>query len=165
VPITDEAETMGLQENMQKETVSRLALRAPVTADRDTTVRQAVTLMRERKLGCTIVIDQDGKPIGMFTESMLTQLLAENAAGIDEPLEKHMTEQLPWVRSTDPIVNVLEAMELKNTRFLCVVDDEDRLAGLTGQKGLMEYVAEHFPSQVMVQRIGGKPYTQDREGA
>lgn len=156
---------MGLQENMQKEPVSRLAIREPVTADRETTVRQAIALMRERKLGCTIVIDPDGKPIGMFTESMLTDLLAENAAGIDEPVEKHMSEQWPWVRSTDPIVDVLEAMELKNTRFLCVVDEDDRLVGLTGQKGLMEYVAEHFPGQVMVQRIGGKPYSLDREGA
>ncbi|MDH3716794.1 MAG: CBS domain-containing protein [Planctomycetota bacterium] len=156
---------MGLQENMQKEPVSRLAVREPVTAERETTLRQATTLMREGKLGCTVVIDQDGKPIGIFTESMLTQLLAENAAGIDEPIEKYMSEQWPWVRSTDPITDVLEAMELKNVRFLCVVDDDDRLIGLTGQKGLMEYIAEHFPGQVMVQRIGGKPYQQDREGA
>ena len=40
-----------------------------------------------------------------------------------------------------------------------------RIAGLTGQKGLIEFVADHFPGQVMVQRIGGQPYPSDREGA
>ena len=45
------------------------------------------------------------------------------------------------------------------------VDDQGKLVGLTGQKGLMEYVAEHFPGEVMVQRVGEKPYTQSREGA
>ena len=76
-----------------------------------------------------------------------------------------MAEQLPWVKLSDPIADVLEAMQLKNLRFLCVIDEEGQLAGLTGQKGLMEYVADHFPSQVMVQRIGSKPYITDREGA
>jgi hypothetical protein len=60
---------------------------------------------------------------------------------------------------------VLAALEFTNIRFLIVVDDRGRLAGLTGQKGLMEYVAEHFPRQVTVQRIGCKPFLAEREGA
>ncbi len=156
---------MGLQQDMQNEPVSQLSLREPVTAVRGTTLREAITLMREKKLGCTVVIDEDRKPIGMFSESMLTQLLAQDAARIDEPIEEHMAGQWPWVRLTDTVADVLEALECKNVRFLCVVDDGDRLVGLTGQKGLMEYVADHFPGQVMVQRIGGKPFPQDREGA
>ena len=75
-----------------------------------------------------------------------------------------MAKQWPWVQTSDPIVDVLEAMLTKNVRFLCVVDEEGRVVGLTGQKGLMEYVAEHFPGQVMVQRVGCAPYL-NREGA
>ncbi|NIP85141.1 MAG: CBS domain-containing protein [Planctomycetales bacterium] len=156
---------MGLQENMQQEPVSRLALRDPVTATAETPLREAIGRMRDQGLGCTVVVDEEGKPVGMFTESMLTQLLAQEAANMDDAVARHMAHQWPWVHVTDPIVHVLEAMELKNVRFLCVVDADGRLIGLTGQKGLMEYVADHFPGQVMVQRIGGKPYPQDREGA
>ena len=76
-----------------------------------------------------------------------------------------MAERVPWVKLSDPISDVMEAMQLKNTRILCVVDDKDRVVGLTGQRGLMEYVAEHFPGQVMVQRVGQTPYLADREGA
>ena len=43
-------------------------------------------------------------------------------------------------------------------RFLCVLDEDGRTrVALTGQKGLSEYIADHFPQQVMVQRVGGKP--------
>ncbi len=56
-------------------------------------------------------------------------------------------------------------MLLKNVRMLCVVDEQGRVVGLTGQRGLMEYVAEHFPGEVMVQRIGQPSYMSDREGA
>jgi hypothetical protein len=45
-----------------------------------------------------------------------------------------------------------------------VVDEEGKVTALAGQKSLMEYVAEHFPGQVMVQRIGCPPCSE-REGA
>ena len=156
---------MGLHENMQSDPVGRLALREPVTARAETSLRDAILLMREKKLGCVIVVDESRHPLGMFTESMLTQLLTQNPAAVGDPLIDHVAERWPWVAMTDKIVDVLEAMQTKNVRFLGVVDEDGCLVGLAGQKGLMEYVAEHFPGQVMVQRIGGKPYTSEREGA
>ena len=92
-------------------------------------------------------------------------MLSHGPLPLDEPVEKHMAERCPWVRASDPIADVLEAMQLKNIRLLCVVDEQDRVVGLTGQRGLMEYVAEHFPGEVTVQRIGQPPYLSDREGA
>ncbi len=156
---------MGLYANMCNETVSRLPLREPVVCRREDTVRRAVQLMRERKLGCVIVVGDDHKPVGMFTESMLVQLLARKPDAINDPVESEMAERWAWVTLSDPIADVLEAMQVKNVRFICVVDDEGRVAGLAGQKGLMEYVADHFPGQVMVQRVGCAPYTHQREGA
>ena len=63
-----------------------------------------------------------------------------------------------------PISDVLSAMEYKNVRF-CGRRRRRRLAGLTGQKGLMEYIADHYPDEVCVQRIGGAPFPLEREGA
>ena len=157
---------MGLQHNIQNEPVSRLALREPVTVTPNETLRNAIGRMREAKLGCAIAVDKDHKPIGIFTESKLTQLLAQRGSQVvDDKIEPHLTQPCPWVHLADPIVYVLEAMQLKNTRFMCVVDAEGRLVGLTGQKGLIEFVADHFPGQVMVQRVGGNPYPAEREGA
>ena len=157
-------QTMPLLENMQKETVSRLALREPVTTTADESIESAIRKMRDRGLWCAIVIDDDRRPLGMFTEAMLTQLLSQDQLAIDEPVGDHLSSQWPWVKLTDPIADVLAALELKNVRFLCVVDEDGRLVGLTGQKGLMEYVAEHFP-EVTAQRIGGSPFPHHREGA
>jgi CBS-domain-containing membrane protein len=96
---------------------------------------------------------------------MLRQLLANNPAAVDDLLREHMDREVRWVRAADPIVKVLQAMQLEKTRFVGVIDGEGRLVGLTGQKGLMEYVAEHFPQQVMVQRVGGSSHFAQREGA
>lgn len=156
---------MGLYENIRKEHVSRLALRDPVVVRSDTTVRDAIEQMRARNLGCAIVVDDTRIPQGLFAESDLTKMLTTNPAAINDPITNHIRRDWPKVQLTDPISNVLDALESNNIRFLIVIDEQGQLAGLAGQKGLMEYIAEHFPGQVTVQRIGGNPYPTEREGA
>jgi CBS domain-containing protein len=121
--------------------------------------------MRKQNIGCAIVVNDEQNPIGIFTESMLTELLSLGPVAFDKPIKNFMAERCPWTTTADPISDVLDAMQLKNIRLLCVVDENKKVVGLTGQRGLMEYVAEHFPGQVTVQRIGQPPYLSDREGA
>ncbi len=155
---------MGLKQNFANEPVSQLDIRKPVLAGPDDSVRSAIEHMRSANLGCVIVADEHRQPLGMFTESMVVQLLTRDGAALDQPIRLHMAEQWPKVKLSDRITFVLEAMEAKNVRFIGVLDDDGRVVGLTGQKGLMEYVADHFPQQVMVQRAGSRP-PQEREGA
>lgn len=156
---------MGLFENVKNETVNRLAMRPVVTIKPGATVRDVVQQLRAAQLGCAIAVDTTGKPQGMFTEAMLRGLLVRDPATINDPIESHLAKTFPWVKTSDPIETVLAAMETKNIRFVVVVDEEGTVVGITGQKGLMEYVAEHFPGEVLVQRVGSKGYPEQREGA
>lgn len=155
---------MGLFENIQNDKVSGLNLRDPVLAKPDDPVRDVVQFMRQHNLGCAIVVDEEREPVGMFTESMLTQLLVKNAELIHDVVGNHCADHWPQVSLDDPVAMVLYALEAKNVRFLSVIDERGRVAGLTGQKGLMEYAADHFP-QVAVQRVGQNKFTTAREGA
>lgn len=156
---------MGLFENMKAEPVRNLNLRKPVLVNPEEKTRDVIQAMRKANVGCAILVDDERRPVGMFTESMLTQILAINPSALDESVGARAAERWPQLSLSDPIVSVLEALELKNVRFLSVVDENGKIAGLTGQKGLMEYVADHFPGQVMVQRVGQKSYMHNREGA
>lgn len=156
---------MGLFENMSTEPVRKLNLRRPVVTRGDQSLREVVRAMKVNELGCAIIVDERGKPQGMFTESMLTQIVATDLRALDDPVSQHSSDHWPQVSADDPVSTVLEALDLKNVRFLSVVDQQGKVIGLAGQKGLMEYVADHFPRQVMVQRIGQTPYLHQREGA
>lgn len=155
---------MGLYESLADEAVGTLTLRVPVLCSPDNTCGEAVGRMRRRKLGCTLVVDDDSKPLGIFTERMLTRLLVERPAALADPVEQRMSQHFVRVGLGEPVLRVLEAMRREDTRFVCVVDEEGRVAALSGQKGLMEFIADHFPQQVMVQRVGKRP-PQQREGA
>jgi CBS domain-containing protein len=122
--------------------------------------------MRLKRLGCVMVVDNQGKPLGKFTEHRLLVLLAEDSQALIRPLKDVMITDWAEVKLTDPIAKVLDAMQHRGMRFVVVVDDKGKAIHLTGQRGMMEYIADHFPRQVKVHMIDdAKLYMDQREGA
>ncbi|MEZ5941616.1 MAG: CBS domain-containing protein [Planctomycetaceae bacterium] len=156
---------MGLQENFRKDTVRQLNLREAVTVSPTVTVRGAVEKMQSAKVGCVIVVDDDGQAVGVYNEAMLRNQLSGSRDFLDHAVSEHMATKFPWTLLTDSVETVLDAMQVNNTRFVVVLDENKKVVGLTGQKGLMEYVAEHFPQEVMVQYVGNRIQNSAREGA
>jgi arabinose-5-phosphate isomerase len=156
---------MGLKEDLDANTVEKLNLRKPVTISKSATVREAIVKMRDAGMGCVIALDDDDKAVGMFTEGMLRHALNESTGVLEEVLDHQMVSRLPWVLPTDPVRMVLDAMEEHNFRFIAVLDEDRRVLGLTGQKSLMEYIAEYFPHEVMTQDPTGNVVSQKKEGA
>ena len=157
---------MGLKQNLLNETVKNLPLREAITVTEDTVVTAVLDRMREMHLGCAIVVDADGKALGAFTERAMIDLLARDpVAWESRPVGKCLEKEWFSVQLTTPISHVMDLIREHAVRFVCVTDEAGQVVGLTGQKGLSEYIADHFPRQVMVQRLGGKPGTETREGA
>ena len=156
---------MGLKEDLDQLTVSSLNLRPPVTVSRDGTVRDAVEAMRQAELGCAFMVDENQKVVGIFSEGMLRHALNESPGVINEPLKEQMVARVPWVTVTDPICEVLEAMEEHHIRFIAVLDENHRLTAITGQKSLMEFIADYFPHEVLTQDPTGITESARREGA
>lgn len=156
---------MGLRDAILHEPVSSLPLRKALMIEPQRPVREALDLMRREKLGCVFLLADSGRPTRMFTERVMVQLLASNPDHLDDPVQQHAIDIACLVKLSDPISLVLKQMQQSNIRFVCVVDEKDQVAGLTGQRGVMEYLAEHFPRQVKVHVLGSKLYMDQREGA
>lgn len=157
---------MGLREDIMTETVDRLPLRQAVTVLPDTSVDQAIKRMRETQLGCVFVVDEYDRPMGKFTEREVLRLVCD-CVPMDGPVLNQMVPipDCGIVKMTDPIANVLQGMRETRLRFLCVVDGKGKVVALTGQKGLMEYITEHFPHQIKAQGMDTKLHMNSREGA
>lgn len=155
---------MGLQQDILNQPVSELELRDIIVVDRHATVRQAISLMRQKRLGSVVIVDEQGKPLGKFTERLLIRLLLNHPDGLDQAVCDHMASAWAYVEKTDPIAKVIEAMESKKLRFVIVLDENGRPVALTGQKSAMEYIVDHFPRQVRVQRMSSEFFTGQREG-
>ena len=156
---------MGLKEDVINQTVSNMNIRPAVTIPLECTVRDAVKKMRSAGLGCIIAVDQDNRAAGIFTEAMLRHALNESVAVLDDALASQIVTRLPWVLPTDEVKLVLDAMEENNIRFIAVLNEEHRVIGITGQKTMMEFVADTFPHEVMTQNVTDIPPSLQKEGA
>ncbi len=157
---------MGLREDITHETIADLHLRPILTAKPDVSVRQAIQMMRDEKLGCVYVIDDDGRPLGKFNERQVLRLV-HSCGSLDEPVGNYIVN-VPsegLLKLSDPISKLMNVMSTARLRFVCVVDDEGKVKALTGQRGLMEYITEHFPRLVKVQMMASKLHMNEREGA
>lgn len=156
---------MGLRENILSQPVADLAVRELVTAEPDSTVRDAVAAMRQKNLGAVIVVDDAGKPIGMFNEKLLIQLLDAGGDVMDEPVERHMTTNVACVKTSDTIATLIATIHSRGLRWICICDEAGKAVGISGVRGVMEYVSEHHPRCVLVQPLESKLSVDEREGA
>lgn len=157
---------MGLYEDILAQPVSTLALRDLVAVSPDTPVREVVERLCEKGLGCAIVVDAAGRPTGMFTERVLARTLSRRPDMMGERVGDHLEPEWAAVTKGDPIVKVLAGMRAKGMRFVCVTDGAGRAVALTGQKGLMEFFADHFPRhvQIVIRHVGAESFAHRREG-
>lgn len=153
----------NLRQTMDEDTVASLPLREPIQIVPATIVRAAVAMMRHRQLGCAVIAER-GRPMGIFTERSVLDVLIQDASLDNLPVRNFADINFRCVQLGDPISCVWDAIQRDGLRFICVTREDGQLVGLTGQRGLAEYVAECFPQHVMGQRFG-PAWLAEREGA
>lgn len=156
---------MALHESINQDPVTDLSVRELLVIKPTDSVRHACHVMREANLGAAITLDEAGKPVGMFNEKILIRLLAEDADAMDTPVGNHLTTYVATVKQTDTVAHLIHTMQSKDFRWVCVVDGAGRAVALTGLRGAMEYIVDHFPREVKVQSLGSKLSIDEREGA
>jgi CBS domain-containing protein len=138
---------MDLAKNLRVESVSRLHPSSPLQAAPSATVGDAVTLLRRAGVGCLLVVE-DGRLVGIFTERDLTQRILAVGKSFTEPLSECMTPNPVTVYAKDSIRSAVRKMEAGGYRHLPVMDERDRPVGLLSVKQIVHYLVEHFPQTV-----------------
>ncbi len=156
---------MSLSNDILVNHVSDLSLRPLVSVDAKATVRDACALMRDARLGAAMILDDAGRPVGMFNEKLLIRVLNDRPAALDEPVEDHMTRNLRCVCETDPIAELISVMQAYNLRWVCVRDASGKAVALTGLRGAMEYIIDHFAAHVQTHPLRSRLSMEQREGA
>ena len=102
----------------------------PVTVKPKTTVKEAANLMKKRKIGNCIVIED--KPIGIITESdILRKVVAEDFRASEITVEEIMQTPLIII---DPYVDIEKAMQTMikcNIRRLPVIENNELIGIIT----------------------------------
>ena len=110
-------------------TVRDLMRENVVTASRETPVKELATAMRDENVGSVVVVD-DGAPVGLVTDRDITVRIAAGRLDVDEmTAESTMTENPVTVDVDTGIFELCNRMDEEGVRRMPVVDGGD-LAGI-----------------------------------
>ncbi|MFL5243346.1 MAG: cyclic nucleotide-binding/CBS domain-containing protein [Gemmataceae bacterium] len=127
-------------------------------------VAQAVSLMRQEKVGCVLVCEED-RLVGIFTERDLMRRVLAEKRGLDMPVLEFMTPNPVIVQSKQTIGAAVRLMEEGGYRHLPVMNEAGRPVGVLSVKRIVHYLVEHFPSTVYNLPPDPGIVPQEREGA
>ncbi len=112
----------------------------PLTATADATVADAVAKMAARNFGSIVVVDGDGKLIGLVTErDLMTRVINQGRDPKTTTLDEIMTRELRVAREDDDVLDWLRIMSNERFRRLPVVDDAGRVTAIMTQGDFVSY--------------------------
>ena len=104
--------------------------REVVTIKADVSVRQAVSILCERRIGAVVITGGDQMIDGIFSERDLIRAINEKGAAVlDRPVCEIMTREVQTCTRFDEVVDVMGLMTRRRFRHIPVVEN-GKLIGL-----------------------------------
>lgn len=124
-----------------------------ISLPREATVRQAVALLADRRIGAVPVVDGDsGDVVGIFSERDVVHCLAVHGAdALDRPVADVMTRPVQSVGTAEPAIGALSLMTRRRIRHLPVVED-GRMIGFVSIGDLVKYRIDRIEADAAAMR-------------
>ena len=141
-------------------------LKQPVRVTPTTSIRQAVEVMNERRVGCVLVVD-GGRLVGIFTERDVLRKVVTAGRDIDAtPVGEVMTRDPESLTLDDGISYALNLMSDGGFRHIPLVDANGYPTGIVAMRNVVDYIVDLFPGEV--RNLPPSPtlgIAREREGA
>ena len=135
-------------------TAGDLCTRQVVVAPPSLSVDEAARMMRERHVGCIVVVEQgDGGrlPIGILTDrDIVLAVVAKDADAKTLRIGDVMTAAVASVRETDTLYDVLSIMRSRGVRRVPVTGPHGVLAGILTMDDVLNALAGQLQALGMV---------------
>jgi CBS domain-containing protein len=104
--------------------------REVVSIEPAATLKSAVALLADKRIGAVLVLGADNRIVGILSERDIVRAIAEGgAAALDEPVSRSMTRKVSTCTESDTIASLMERMTEGKFRHFPVVD-QGRLSGI-----------------------------------
>ena len=117
--------------------VKHMMLTNVITANPSMTVNEAIKILYEKHIGSVVLVDDNKKCIGIFTERDAIRLVAKNME-LDQPLGNVMTKNVITVLENSSINEVRKMILTHKIRHFPVVNQEDRIVGLLSVRAILD---------------------------
>jgi CBS domain-containing protein len=154
---------MQIEQRVRVVEAVALEMDPPVVVDAATPLRDVLRRMRDEKSGCALVT-RDERLAGIFTERDVVARVLGSEGALDQPVAEWMTADPDRVTQTDSIRKAIRLMRRGGFRNVPIVDESDGVVGCVRHKDIVNYLAEHYPEQVLNLPPDPEQVAVEREG-
>ena len=134
-----------------------------VTTDEEASANKVAKLMFDNKVGCVVVTNKPGKPLGIVTErDLVVRVLAKNVNPSTAKAESFMTSPLVTIDPEAAINDAARRMSRLDIRRLAVLY-KDNLVGIISSKDILDVMPELLEIMQERTRIEGAVGSEDEE--
>ncbi len=148
------------------ESLAVVGRREPLTVPPGTSLERCATLIRQSGFGdSVVVVDDDGKLVGVLTERDVFGRLVGSPVDLARPVDDLLTREPRRLRLEQTVRDAMDLMQTGRFRNVPLVDDEDRVVGIVRPQDLLRYLAESFPEEML--NLPPRPHQtlEETEGA
>ena len=118
-----------------------------VQAPPQTTVKDAVKLMQERRSGYIVVVKRK-RAMGIFTEKeLIFKVMAEDTKW-NQPIGEFIDSNPVTLKLSDSIGTAMDTMSQKNTYYISLVDNQGELVNVISVRSVIRFLAAFYPNEV-----------------
>lgn len=107
-----------------------IATRPAVSCRPAATLAEVAATMRDREVGCVVVVDADDRPVGICTDRDLVVRALADRWPEQSPVAAAMTDGVFSLGADTPIADAAPVLERKGIRRVAVLDDAGRVIGV-----------------------------------
>lgn len=116
--------------------LSSLLKKKPVIVSPEAPLRQVLETMAGRHIGSMIIADDDGRPVGILTQSDVLKRVALPGLSLETPVANVMSLDPQTLPFSAQIQDAALAMAMHGIRHVLVVDAEGKVAGMVSERDL-----------------------------
>jgi CBS domain-containing protein len=129
-----------IERSLMENPVRVLGPRHPITVRPTTTVHEAIRTMLTHDIGSVIVVDKDGKILGIFSErDLLTKVAGVHEEYAELPVAQFMTLHPETVAAEDTLAFAIHKMSIGGYRHLPVAEG-GRPAGVVSVRDMLRHI-------------------------
>jgi signal-transduction protein with cAMP-binding, CBS, and nucleotidyltransferase domain len=114
-----------------------------ITADTGKSAYDIADLMKNKKVGSVIVMDQENQPLGIITErDMVKRVCLKNLATSRIKAEEIMSSPLITIMSYDSIDTASRIMTKNKIKRLVVLETDNRISGILSVSDITKHLAK-----------------------
>jgi CBS domain-containing protein len=119
--------------------VRDLMLKEVVTAPENFSVREVIDLIFKRHVGCMMIVNDEHKCVGIFTERDAIRVVAQNIP-LEAPISKVMTKNPFAIKEDQTFEEAKEIFKSQGIRHLPVSNEEGKLVGMLSVRYILAQI-------------------------